>query len=934
MMPKKRQQGFDPGASGSLSNTGTGPNTNAASAMSSHSTQSTHTNNFFGPFGTNGLPSSFIDTDILLNDDLWNQFSPAATNTSSNGAHTHPEGTDNTAQQQAGLETQARTDGAAERAFGESYVNIPHSETLDMYGLHSRTFGTIRPTHDALSRLSKDASSMDDGDSPDGSNGETTSTIATSVISPSSLGTTVGSLPKGTGARHHRSTSNASSTNRSKTARSLSRSRTRVAAGASERRAADRSPSLERGGVGKAPSSRARVSRRATVGPAALAGNLQPKPEPIAPTRSSTSAASGASAGTSAMGLSSSFQAQPHRWSLFGTDGSGQGNLHLNFNDQASWNTHSQDPNRPGTTSASSSLPTPLSFHTSMAHLNLQTPSVSAAMHNLPNKIEDDANLNQPFDPFLFPPYTQVRSHSGLSTVDDLTSQQAVRLEQASRNGVVSNPSGRSSEASEVSEAKATPASKARRPSKITSQSSRERLAKDIKSDASKTDAKTISPSDPQQGDDDDEEDAGDDDDEQPLAGTGGKSEAEAKRLAEKRRKRRESHNAVERRRRDNINEKITELATLLPEAMLLDAIATSTQGGNSGTFAPALAAKAALAAAAAAAAKGDMMSDSADGHINLPKSSTEAYAAALAPVHANSAALAAAQAKPNKGIILRKSVEYIRHLQQFLDMQMGRIGFLEAELARSHQALAASGMQAPPTTDPQQGLGMMHAFFDQGNSGNGTGGSGMFGGQMQQQAQQHHSQDQQQQQQQRQQQHMQHHHQQQQQQHQQPPQDFSAMNLLSLGMPMDQQPSSQPQQPSMSMHQGSLPMSHSSSGSHDATAAGAPALAAWLEGFDQRTGLPRRSSVDPIEEEEHESGEEDKELSRHGRSQSSRMSHDAHDEHWRGRSRHKVGRGRVQEGSWPELQSSEAQSPMQLIGDESHTAASFSDLGEMKLDL
>ncbi|KXN84463.1 hypothetical protein AN958_12438 [Leucoagaricus sp. SymC.cos] len=37
----------------------------------------------------------------------------------------------------------------------------------------------------------------------------------------------------------------------------------------------------------------------------------------------------------------------------------------------------------------------------------------------------------------------------------------------------------------------------------------------------------------------------------------------------EKRRRRRESHNAVERRRRDNINERISELATLIPECML-----------------------------------------------------------------------------------------------------------------------------------------------------------------------------------------------------------------------------------------------------------------------------------------------------------------------------------------------------------------------------
>lgn len=38
---------------------------------------------------------------------------------------------------------------------------------------------------------------------------------------------------------------------------------------------------------------------------------------------------------------------------------------------------------------------------------------------------------------------------------------------------------------------------------------------------------------------------------------------------SEKRRRRRESHNAVERRRRDNINEKISELATLIPECLL-----------------------------------------------------------------------------------------------------------------------------------------------------------------------------------------------------------------------------------------------------------------------------------------------------------------------------------------------------------------------------
>lgn len=39
------------------------------------------------------------------------------------------------------------------------------------------------------------------------------------------------------------------------------------------------------------------------------------------------------------------------------------------------------------------------------------------------------------------------------------------------------------------------------------------------------------------------------------------------KTMLEKKRQRRESHNAVERRRRENINERIHELATLLPDS-------------------------------------------------------------------------------------------------------------------------------------------------------------------------------------------------------------------------------------------------------------------------------------------------------------------------------------------------------------------------------
>ncbi|CAG8501080.1 17627_t:CDS:2 [Funneliformis caledonium] len=87
--------------------------------------------------------------------------------------------------------------------------------------------------------------------------------------------------------------------------------------------------------------------------------------------------------------------------------------------------------------------------------------------------------------------------------------------------------------------------------------------------------------------------------------------------LYEKRRRRRESHNAVERRRRDNINEKIQELSTLLP----------------------------------------DLYIDSAN--------------------------------KPNKGVILRKSVDYIRHLKQLVEQHKNR----NVELESRVRELSSSGI-------------------------------------------------------------------------------------------------------------------------------------------------------------------------------------------------------------------------------------------------
>lgn len=152
--------------------------------------------------------------------------------------------------------------------------------------------------------------------------------------------------------------------------------------------------------------------------------------------------------------------------------------------------------------------------------------------------------------------------------------------------------------------------------------------------------------------------------------------------MNEKRRRRRESHNAgndpllcvllfvfhvgciltngssgtiVERRRRDNINEKIQELSTLLPEVYV----------------------------------------DSAN--------------------------------KPNKGVILRKSVDYIRHLQQLVASQTSRNQELEAQIQGRNSTSQSgnedgNGSNVPsPGPQLQQGFGMMRIM----SSGNVNGSQG-----------------------------------------------------------------------------------------------------------------------------------------------------------------------------------------------------------------
>ncbi|TFK49283.1 HLH-domain-containing protein, partial [Heliocybe sulcata] len=119
---------------------------------------------------------------------------------------------------------------------------------------------------------------------------------------------------------------------------------------------------------------------------------------------------------------------------------------------------------------------------------------------------------------------------------------------------------------------------------------------------------------------------------------------------SEKRRRRRESHNAVERRRRDNINEKISELATLIPECMLDGATASTPTEGD------VLAAEPPTPGGASTTGNGNGSGGEKE--------------------EANGVV------KANKGMILRKSVEYIRYLQQLVSAQASRNRDLEQQLS------------------------------------------------------------------------------------------------------------------------------------------------------------------------------------------------------------------------------------------------------------
>ncbi|KAK9262812.1 helix-loop-helix DNA-binding domain-containing protein, partial [Lipomyces tetrasporus] len=126
--------------------------------------------------------------------------------------------------------------------------------------------------------------------------------------------------------------------------------------------------------------------------------------------------------------------------------------------------------------------------------------------------------------------------------------------------------------------------------------------------------------------------------------------------MMEKRRRRRESHNAVERRRRDNINEKIQELASLIPEHLLAGTGFSSGGSGGAG-----------------------VNSGSVGTEASTPGGTAGTPSAA-------SAAATGKDGKPNKGIILRKSVDYIRQLQTILEEQRRRNEELERKVQKLEQ--------------------------------------------------------------------------------------------------------------------------------------------------------------------------------------------------------------------------------------------------------
>lgn len=182
---------------------------------------------------------------------------------------------------------------------------------------------------------------------------------------------------------------------------------------------------------------------------------------------------------------------------------------------------------------------------------------------------------------------------------------------------------------------------------------------------------------------------------------------------SEKRRRRRESHNAVERRRRDNINEKISELATLIPECMLeggsseapgpatMPLNGSPIENGNANTNGES-GLTLTMDSPIASPTSPNLEEGGVDiwGDLNGVAKKESLDGLGLYPIGEDDSSNAPATTQPsqqtpngtptgnsgvkaNKGMILRKSVEYIRYLQQLVTAQGARNRELEAELMR-----------------------------------------------------------------------------------------------------------------------------------------------------------------------------------------------------------------------------------------------------------
>ena len=144
----------------------------------------------------------------------------------------------------------------------------------------------------------------------------------------------------------------------------------------------------------------------------------------------------------------------------------------------------------------------------------------------------------------------------------------------------------------------------------------------------------------------------------------------------EKRRRRRESHNAVERRRRDTINEKISELASLIPECMLDGGGSSGAGHGNGGerSFSFSFYSYRDLIIFKASSPS-NLTPTSPAGGIRLLDSSDPLLPHSLTHAHGNGSGSplgikeenagegeGGGVAKANKGMTLRKTVDYIRY--------------------------------------------------------------------------------------------------------------------------------------------------------------------------------------------------------------------------------------------------------------------------------